>query len=189
MSTVLAAVIAAWIISVLYRRQQRKPAAELSDGTGHVLTHGRWERVIAWVVLCAGAIPAALGVYLLSRPSVSRPAHDAATVLFLSSAVFAALALWCFRSARRRIRVNDSSVTLLYGRRSAIEIAWASVTRVSTDLTGALLICSSTGSQIAVNKLLVGIPTLVSYMRRHLPESMYSGAFMRYKPRAHLDPI
>jgi len=188
MSSALAAIIAACIISVLYRRQQRKPAAALSDGTGHVLQHARWERVIAWVVLGAAVVPAVLGLYALWRPSVSRSVHETASVLLLSSAIFAALSYWCFRSARRRIRVNDSSVTL-YGGQSAIEIAWASVTRVTTDLTGALLICSSTGSQIAVNKLLVGIPTLATYMRRHLPESMYSGAFMNYKPRAHLDPI
>jgi hypothetical protein len=188
MSSALAAIIAACIVSVLYRRQQRKPAAALSDGTGHVLQHGRWERVIAWLVLGVAVVPAALGAYLLWRPAMSRAAHETATLMLLCSATFAALSQWCFRSARRRIRVNDSSVTL-YGGRSAIEIAWASVTRVTTDLTGALLICSSTGSQIAVNKLLVGIPTLVAYMRRHLPESMYSGAFMRYTPRAHLDPI
>ncbi|MGH8207845.1 MAG: hypothetical protein ACRETK_13805 [Steroidobacteraceae bacterium] len=188
MSSAIAAIIAAWVVSVFYRRQQRKPAAPLSDGTGHVLTHGRWERVIAWLVLGAAVVPACIGFYVLWRPTAIRAPHDTVTVMLGGSAVFAGLSYWCFRSARRRIRVNDSSVTL-YGGRSAIEIAWASVSRVTTDLTGALLICSSTGSQITVNKLLVGIPTLVAYMRRHLPESMYSGAFMHYTPRAHLDPI
>jgi hypothetical protein len=189
MSSAIAAIIAAWIVSVLYRRQQRKPAAPLSDGTGHVLTHGRWERVIAWVVLGAAVVPATMAFYLLWKPTALRAApHETVTVMLLGSAVFAGLSYWCFRSARRGIRVNDSSVTL-FGGRSAIEIAWASVSRVTTDLTGALLICSTTGSQITVNKMLVGIPTLVAYMRRHLPESMYSGAFMHYTPRAHLEPI
>jgi hypothetical protein len=99
--------------------------------------------------------------------------------------MFAALAAWCFQSVRRHIRVNDAGVTLYRGR-SVIDIAWNSVTRVTTDLTGALLICSSTGAEIAVNKLFVGIPTLVDYMRRHLPERMYAHAFVTYTPRAHL---
>lgn len=185
MSSLLAAIITVCIVSTLYRRQQRKPATALRDGTGHLLRHGRWERVIAWLVLASALIPAGLAAYVLWGPAATRFAARTATDLLACSALFAALAVWCFRSLRRRICVNDAGVTLYHGR-SAIQIAWANVSRVTTDLTGALLICSSTGAQIAVNKLFVGIPTLVAYMRRHLPESMYSSAFVTYTPRAHL---
>ena len=190
MSSVLAAIITALIFSALYRGQQRKPAAALGDGTGHLLQHARWERVIAWVVLTAALLFAALAAYVMARPSAVRSLTRTLPVLLMSSAIFATLAAWCFGSLRRHIRVNDAGVTLYrgYRGRSVIEIAWASVTRVTTDLSGALLICSSNGAQIAVNKLFVGIPTLVSYMRRHLPERMYASAFVSYTPRAHLGP-
>lgn len=185
MSTVLAIIITACIISTLYRRQLRTPAAALRDGSGHLLRHGRWERVIAWIVLASSLVPAALAVYVLSGPTGAHRATRIAIELLTCSALFAVLAAWCFQSVRRHIRVNDTGVTLYRGR-SVIDIAWDSVTRVTTDLSGALLICSSSGAEIAVNKLFVGIPTLVGYMRRHLPESMYSSAFVTYTPRAHL---
>jgi hypothetical protein len=187
MSSVLAAVISVWIVSSLYRRQQRKPAAALHDGSGHLLLHAGWERAIAFVVLAAALLFAALTVYVMVRPGAVRSLPRTLPVLLGSAAIFSGLAAWCFRSLRRRIRVNDAGVTLYQGK-SAIDIAWASVTRVTTDLTGALLICGSNGAQIAVNKLLVGIPTLVSYMRRHLPERMYSNVFVTYTPQAHLGP-
>lgn len=185
MSSVLAIIITACIVSTLYRRQQRKPAAALGDGSGYLLRHGRWERVIAWIVVGAALAPAGLAGYVLWTPTVAHYKLRTATELLLCSALFAALAVWCFQSVRRHIRVNDAGVTLYWGR-TVIDIAWDSVTRVTTDLTGALLICSSSGAQITVNKLFVGIPTLVGYMRRHLPESMYSRAFVTYTPRAHL---
>ena len=185
MPVLLAAVITIAIVSTMYRGQLRKPAAQLRDGSGHMLQHGRWERVIAWVVLISAMVPAALAAYVLYRPTVARFASHTVIELLTCSGLFAALAVWSFQSLRRHIRVNDLGVTLFLGRR-AIEIAWSSVTRVTTDLSGALLICGASGAEIQVNKLFVGIPTLVSYMRRHLPESMYSGAFCTYTPRAHL---
>ncbi len=185
--SVLGILIAGWIFWLLYRRQQARPAAPLSDGSGYVLRHARWERGITWLVLGAALVPAGLAAYVLWRPAASRHPNATIQLLLVCSAVFLALTVWCFRSTRRHIRVNDAGVTLYRGR-SAIEIAWASVTKVTTDLTGALLICSSTGSEIAVNKMLVGIPTLVAYMRRHLPERLYSAAFVYYTPRAHLGP-
>lgn len=187
MGSLLGIVIAGWIFSVLYRRQQSRPAAALSDGSGHLLRHAPWERSITWLVLGAALVPAGLALYVLWRPSASRHPNTTLPLLLLCSAVFLLLTVWCFRSTRRHIRVNDAGVTLYRGR-SAIDIAWASVTRVTTDLTGSLLICSSTGAEIAVNKMLVGIPTLVDYMRRHLPEQLYSAAFVYYTPRAHLGP-
>ena len=183
MSSIFAAVITVLIISTLYRGQQRKPAAVLGDGAGHLLHHARWERVIAWVVFAAALLFGGLAAYVMARPAVVR--SRTLPLLLMSSAIFATLAAWCFGSVRRHIRVDDAGVTLYRGR-SAIEIAWESVTRVSTDITGALLICSSNGAEIAVNKLFVGIPTLVSYMRRHLPERMYASAFVSYTPQAQL---
>lgn len=185
MSSVIAAIITACIISALYRGQQRKPAAPLRDGSGHVLTHARWERVIAWVVLVAALLFGALTAYVLVRPRVVRSLFHTLPILVASCAIFGALAVWCFGTLRRHIRVNDSGVALVRGR-SVIEIAWESVTRVTTDLTGALLICSSSGAEIAVNKLFVGIPTLVAYMRRHLPERLYAPALVSYTPQAQL---
>jgi hypothetical protein len=187
MSSFLAAILIACVVSIFYRRQQSKPAAALRDGSGYMLRHGLWEVVIAWMVLGTAVVPAGLAAYILRTPSAVHDVPHTVTVMLLCTLLFALLATWCFRSLRRRIRVNDASVTLYRGR-SAVEIYWASVSRVTTDLTGALLICGSNGAQIAVNKLLVGIPTLVSYMRRHLPESMYSSVFMNYTPRAHLGP-
>jgi len=187
MSSAIAAILAASIASILYRRQQGKPATALSDGSGHLLLHARWEKAIAWLVLAVAAVQAALVLYVLGGVR-ARPATRTIVLLLFSSGFFAALGLWCFRSARRHIRVNDCGVTLYRGT-SAVEIAWANVTAVTTDLMGALVICSSTGAQIAVNKMLVGIPTLVAYMRRHLPARMYSGAFGYYTPRAHLGPL
>ena len=187
MGSLLGIVIAGWIFYVLFRRQQSTPAAPLSDGSGHMLRHARWERGITWLVLASALVPAGLAGYVMWRPSASHHPRATVQLLLLSSAVFLSLTVWCFRSTRRHIRVNDAGVTLYRGK-SAIEIAWASVTRVTTDLTGALLICSASGSQIPVNKMLVGIPTLVDYMRRHLPEQLYSAAFVYYTPRAHLGP-
>jgi len=186
MGSLLGILIAGWIFWVLYRRQQGRPAARLSDGSGYVLCHAPWERAISWLVLGAALVLAGLAAYVLWRPTASRHPVQMVELLLACSLVFLLLAVWCFRSTRRHIRVNDAGVTLYRGR-SAIEIAWASVTKVTTDLTGALLICSSSGSQIPVNKMLVGIPTLVDYMRRHLPEQLYSAAFVYYTPRAHLD--
>ncbi|HTW73928.1 MAG TPA: hypothetical protein VMD56_03280 [Steroidobacteraceae bacterium] len=185
MSSVISIIITASIISTLYRRQQRTPATALHDGSGHLLRHGRWENVIAWTVLVSALVLAGLAAYVLWRPTVARYALHTGTELLVCSGLFATLAVWCFQSLRRHICVNDAGITLYWGR-SVIDIAWNSVTRVTTDLSGALLICSSSGAQIAVNKLFVGIPTLVGYMRRHLPESMYSRAFVTYTPRAHL---
>ncbi|HTT04549.1 MAG TPA: hypothetical protein VMF64_04620 [Steroidobacteraceae bacterium] len=185
MPVLLAALITIGIFATLYRGQLRKPAAALGDGSGHMLQHGRWERVIAWVVLISALVPAGLAAYVLCRPAVARFASRTVVELLTCSGLFAALAVWSFQSLRRHICVNDIGVTLCLGRR-AIEITWSNVTRVTTDLSGALLICGPSGAEIQVNKLLVGIPTLVSYMRRHLPESMYSGAFCTYTPRAHL---
>lgn len=185
MPVLLAALITLGIFSTLYRGQLRKPAAALGDGSGHMLKHGRWERVIAWVVLVSALVPAVLAAYVLCRPTVAHFASRTVVELLTCSGLFAALAVWSFQSLRRRIFVNDVGVTLCLGPR-AIEITWSSVTRVTIDLSGALLICGASGAQIPVNKLFVGIPTLVGYMRRHLPESMYSGAFCTYTPRAHL---
>lgn len=185
MPVLLAALITIGIVSTMYRGQLRKPATALRDGSGYMLEHGRWERVIAWVVLVSALVPAGLAAYLLFSPTVARFATRTVAELLICSGLFAALAVWSFQSLRRHIRVNDIGVTLCLGR-SAIEISWASVTRVTTDLSGALLICGASGAQIPVNKMFVGIPTLVGYMRRHLPESMYSGAFGTYTPRAHL---
>lgn len=185
MQVLLAALITIGIVSTLYRGQLRKPAAALRDGSGHMLQHGRWERVIAWVVLVSALVPAGLAAYVLCRPTVARFATRTAFELLTCSGLFAVLAVWSFQSLRRHIRVNDIGLVLCLGR-STIEITWASVTRVTTDLTGALLICGASGAEIPVNKFFVGIPTLVSYMRRHLPESMYYGAFCTYTPRAHL---
>jgi hypothetical protein len=184
MPVLLAALITVAIVSTLYRRQLRKPAAALRDGS-YMLKHGGWERVIAWVVLVSALVPAALAAYVMLRPTVAHFAGRVVVELLMCSGVFAALAVWSFHSLRRHIRVDDVGVTLYLGG-SAIEIHWASVTRVTTDLSGALLICGSSGAQIPVNKLFVGIPTLVGYMRRHLPAYMYSGAFCTYTPRAHL---
>jgi hypothetical protein len=187
MGSLLGILIAGWIFWLLYRRQQSRPASPLSDGSGYMLCHAPWERAITWLVLGSALVPAALAAYVVWHPSASRHPHTTIPLLLLCSALFLLLTVWCFRSTRRHIRVNDNGVTLYWGR-SAIEIAWASVTKVTTDLTGALLICSSSGSQIAVNKMLVGIPTLVEYMRRHLPERTYAAAFVYYTPRAHLGP-
>ncbi len=185
MPVLLAALITIGIFSTLYRGQLRKPAAALRDGSGYMLRHGLWERVIAWVVVISALVPAALAAYVICSPTVARFATRTVVELLTCSGLFAALAVWSFQSLRRHIRVNDIGVTLVLGR-STIEITWSSVTRVTTDLSGALLICGASGAQIPVNKLFVGIPTLVGYMRRHLPESMYSGAFGSYTPRAHL---
>jgi hypothetical protein len=187
LGSLLGILIAGWIFWVMSRRQQSRPAAPLSDGSGYMLRHAAWERSISWLVLTMAVVPAALAIYVLWKPTASRHPNTTLPLLFICSAVFLLIAVWCFRSTRRHIRVNDLGVTLYWGR-SAIEIAWESVTRVTTDLTGALLICSASGSQIPVNKMLVGIPTLVDYMRRHLPERLYSGAFVYYTPRAHLGP-
>jgi hypothetical protein len=185
MPVLLAALITIAIVSTAYRRQLRKPATALNDGSGYLLRHGRWESIIAWVVLVSALVPAALAAYVTLRPTVTHFAARLILELLLCSGIFAALAVWSFHSLRRHIRVDDSAVTLYLGR-AAIEIKWASVTRVTTDPSGALLICGASGAQIPVNKLFVGIPTLVDYMRRHLPEYMYSGAFCTYTPRAHL---
>ena len=185
MPVLLAALITIAIFSTLYRGQLRKPARALRDGSGHMLQHGHWERVIAWVVVVSALVPAGLAAYVLCSPTVARFATRTVLELLTCSGLFASLAVWSFHSLRRHIRVDDVGVTLCLGRRT-IEITWSSVTRVTTDLSGALLICGASGAQIPVNKLFVGIPTLVGYMRRHLPESMYSGAFGSYTPRAHL---
>jgi hypothetical protein len=185
MSGTIGAIIAFYFVHGLFRRQQRTPARALADGQGYLLHHPTWERVLTALAFVAAAIPASLAAYVMWHPAVPKSPAAAPGVLWPCSGFLAALGAWSLLHVRNRIRVDDCGVTLYQGK-STIEIAWANVKAVTTDLTGALLICSATGSRIPVHKLFVGIPTLAGYMRRHLPRSMYSHAFSYYTPRAQL---
>jgi hypothetical protein len=159
------------LVALLYR-DARRPARALSDNRGHELRYSRAWTGFGWVALCLTVV---LVLWGLTVTWADDNVGGVITCIALGM-LFGLGSVWLIGATRTRIEVTQDGITAT-GRKSSTHIAWADVVTVKpSNLSGTLVIWGLNGTSVKIERVLIGIPTLRVYLKKHLAPDMYEKA-------------
>jgi hypothetical protein len=159
------------LVALLYR-DARRPARALPDNRGHELRYSRRWTGFGWVALFLTVVLVLWGLTVTWRDDNLGGVVTCAAIGIL----FGLGSVWLIRATRTRINVTDDGITAVCGK-SSTYIAWAHVSKITpSNLSGTLVIWGLNDTSVKFERVLVGIPTLRVYLKKHLAPELYEKA-------------
>ncbi|HEY4214448.1 MAG TPA: hypothetical protein VGM84_23425 [Steroidobacteraceae bacterium] len=154
------------------------PARELPDRAGHLMVHAAVETRCAYAFATMVPAFAVFALYITWRDGN----WGFGLYCFALCAIFGWPAALYVRRVRNRIELTEAGITQCRGT-LRVFIPWAEVRKISeAPWPNALNIRGSNGLTLQLDKLLIGRPTVLEYMRAHLPPHLYQAAFSYLLP-------
>ena len=177
----IGSVIGASVALQLLIRASRRSTIRLGDDIGDLLIYPLLLKIVGWLGLSGAVALFCFAGYALWQSPEIRAGHPGAVIAYLMAFCltcggFGWLGIYLIRKGATRFELTPTGITERRGRFSLC-ISWSEVTSVRLTWAGTrLVICNPQGQEIKVDNSIVGMPTLLQYLQRHLSPNLSSVA-------------